>query len=194
MREDNDPNSSSRKGPIRSKFSRRAVIRIGAGFVPALVTAWAAAAQSDDEVKLLMSVYVSGPLPGFRKMEAAKYIASRMSQPYVGNWSFAPGSGHPAASPNRVEWRFEQEAVAKNTDPEFAPEPSEGKPAGSHLISAELRLFIGNKYQTMIFNQSAVTGGPKDEVMAAFIVKMTQNLLGLTGAYHSIDRHWRPLP
>ena len=111
-----------------------------------------------------------------------------MSQPDVGRWRFAPGAGRP--SPNRVEWHFEQETQSRNADPEFAPAPGEDRPAGNHLLGAELRLFIGGKYMTMVFNQAAVTSGAKDEALAAFIVKMTQNLLGLNGAYHSIDRRW----
>ena len=156
-----------------------------------MLAAPARAVAADDETRLTMSVHVSGALPGFSKAETTKYLAARMSEPYVGRWRFAPGSGRPAASPNRVEWRFEPVAPTARPDPEFAPEPGADRPAGNHLLGAQLRLFIGGKYITSVFNQAAIKGGAKDEKLSAFIVQMTQDLLGLTGAYRSIERRQR---
>lgn len=153
-----------------------------AGWIPAM----------SQERKALLAVFVSGPLPGFAGGAAVKYVAARMSEPDVGRWAFAPGRGKPAAMPGRVEWRFEDVKRSK-ADPEFAPDPDAPPAMGPRMISAELKLFLNSRYMTAIFDQAAVTGGDKDPVLAAFIVKMTDNLLGLRGAYRAIDRRWAPL-
>jgi hypothetical protein len=135
------------------------------------------AAADDGETKAVLHVYISGRLPGFPAAEAVKFVAAQMMKPYVGRWSFAPGRSNPKTELDRVEWRFEEEGVA----------------SGLHILSAQLRLFLGGHYQALVFDQASIAGGPKDAALAHFLVQMTEDLLGLNGAYHAIDRRWKAL-
>jgi hypothetical protein len=137
------------------------------------------AAAEDGEAKARLGVYVSGTLPNFTGAEAVKFVAFQMTKPYVGRWSFAPGKGNPKSAPDRVEWHFEEQGPAE---------------IGLHVLSAELRLFLGGHYQTLVFNQATIGSDPDNTALAAFLVQMTQGLLGLNGAYHIIDRRWKVPP
>ena len=85
-----------------SAISRRALLLAAASVIPA---------AGQEESTLPLAVYVSGSLPGFRSNEIARYVAERMSQPYVGRWRFPTGKGRPAR-------RFELRIDTRHNTPE----------------------------------------------------------------------------
>ena len=129
---------------------------------------------------LTLAVQAGGELPGFRVEDAAPWLAARMADARITDWQFVPRDAAMAA-PDRVEWRFERLPYAGGSVRQFFPMPGVGP---RQLIAAEARLYLDGQYQTVTLGQEAVQGGAGDPLLAAFIVKATQNL---AGAFHAID-------
>jgi hypothetical protein len=54
-------------------------------------------------------------------------------------------------------------------------------------IMIEARLYLNGQYQTLVEQQANVQGGPDDPDLAAAVAKVTQSLLGPSGAYRAMD-------
>ena len=146
-------------------------------------------AQSPPQPPIVtLSVVARDPLPGFRTADETRYLADQMRLAKAPGWSFAP-SVEPALPPhNRIEWRFELDPYAGGGIRQFFPIPGQLRLFGAHhLITAEAMLYLDDEYQTLMFGQTAITGGADDKALAAFVQRMTGELLGPKGAYHSID-------
>jgi hypothetical protein len=132
-----------------------------------------------------LSVITDGPLPGFGDASASPWLAVEMDQADVSGWDFAPATGAP---PDRVEWHFALIPYAGGSVRQFFPMPQVQRMFGNlHMVSAEARLYLDDKYQTLMFGQAVIQGGAQDKALAAFVMRMTQQLLGEHGAYRSID-------
>jgi hypothetical protein len=130
-----------------------------------------------------LAVQAFGELPGFRIEESAPWLAAQMEKTN-GAWHFAPRNAD-AAAPDRVEWTFEILPYAGGQVRQFFPMPSAGKMLGAkRLIEAQVKLYIKGEYQTATLGQEAVTGGDGDPILAAFITRVTQNLMN---GYAAID-------
>ena len=144
---------------------------------------FAAPARAEGPVSL--GVSVEGAIPGFAGAEAAEYLAAQMNSVGAAGWSFHPGIG---SVPDRVEWRVTPQALASGGMRQFFPMPAVQRLFGNrHQISVEMRLYIGGQYQTLTYGQTVIQGGPQDEDLAAFVARMTRDLLGEHGAYRAID-------
>ncbi len=134
----------------------------------------------------MLDVVVIGELPGFRAEDAPHYLADQMNLAGVPDFTFT--SSQDANGWDRVEWHIEPDAFAGGGIRQFIPIPSQQRLFGNrHMVSVEVRLYLGGDYQTLTFNQAIIQGGPKDLGLAAAIDNITQNLLGKSGAYRAID-------
>jgi hypothetical protein len=151
-----------------------------------LFAAWTVtAAAAHAQTSVALSVTTDGPLPGFGDASASPWLAVEMDQAGVSGWDFSPATGAP---PDRVEWHFAPIAYAGGNVRQFFPMPQVQRMFGNlHMVSAEVRLYLGDQYQTLMFGQAVIQGGAQDKALAAFVVRMTQQLLGEHGAYRSID-------
>src|SRR5262249_16623126 len=137
---------------------------------------------------IALSVVTQDPLPGFRKAEATRYLADQMRLAQTPGWSFAAALEPLPPPHNRIEWHFTLDPYAGGGVRQFFPMPGQQRLFGArHLVTAEVTLYLDNEYQTLMFGQAAIIGGAEDKELAAFIQRMTQNLLGEKGAYRSID-------
>ncbi len=137
---------------------------------------------------IALSVEASGALPGFRAADASPYLAEMMAKAHVEGWEFVPAAPTAAPAANRVEWRFRLNPYAGGSIRQIIPIPALSRVFGIHrLLTAELRLYLDGDYQTTSFGEATIQGGAADKELAAFIAKLTQNLLGAQGAYRSID-------
>lgn len=140
-----------------------------------------------------LAVTAVGVLPGFKLAEAPQYIAAQMAKTGVAGWAFVPApTGEPQAA-DRIEWRFRLNPYAGGGIRQIIPIPSLQRFFGVHrLISVEVRLYLGDEYQTMNFGEATIQGGARDQDLAALVTKLTQNLLGAKGAYRAIDVSPKP--
>lgn len=165
----------------RDVFAKLVLALVACLFVPP------AKAQSPGP-RIGLSVVARDLLPGFRKEDETRYLADQMRLADAPGWSFA-AAAEPALPPhNRVEWRFELDPYAGGGIRQFFPIPGVQRIFGAHhLITAEAMLYLDDEYQTLMFGQAAISGGAEDKELAAFVRRMTQDLLGKKGAYRSID-------
>jgi hypothetical protein len=137
---------------------------------------------------IALSVVARDPLPGFRKADETNYLADQMRQAKAPGWSFAAPVAPDLPPHNRIEWHFELDPYAGGGIRQFFPMPGLQRLFGArHLITAEAMLYLDDEYQTLMFGQAAIRGGADDTALAAFIQRMTEELLGPKGAYRSID-------
>ena len=170
-------------------FPARPASRVAEIFL-ALLLLWPVCrpAQAQTTPITALSVVARDPLPGFRNEDETRYLADRMCQAGAPGWSFAAAI-QPALPPhNRIEWHFELDPFAGGGIRQFFPMPGVQRLFGArHLITAEAMLYLDDEYQTLMFGQATISGGADDKELAAFVLRMTQNLLGEKGAYRSID-------
>jgi hypothetical protein len=129
-----------------------------------------------------LTVMADGPLPGFRADAATAFLASWMDAAGQGQWDFAAGTGAP---PNRVEWHFTLYPYAGGEVRRFIPLPAQQRIFGPHrLLTARLELYLDGQYQTQVYGQALVAGGPDDAVLGDFVGGLTRQL---TAGYRAID-------
>jgi hypothetical protein len=168
----------------------RPLVKAGfAHLVLAVMLAASVQAQTTADARPIIKLYIQadGVLPGFRMADAPRYLADQMADAGVVGWAFVPEHAPPQG--DRIDWRFDLNPYASGGVRQFFPIPGEQKLFGArHLITAEVRLYIGGEYQTLVFGQTTIQGGgAQDKALAAFVVQMTQNMLGDLGAYRAID-------
>jgi hypothetical protein len=170
------------KSPRRREFDHLALIAafaLAAACVP-LGLAHAASPTT-------LQVAISDALPGFRRAGLSNYLAHEMAKARLPDWRFTPATDDGAA-PDRIEWSFKLKPYAGGEVRSHAPSRSTERGLGAHrLISIEARLYLNGEYQTRVNKQAIIQGGRKDPHLAAAIASVTQNLLGSSGAYRSLD-------
>ena len=65
--------------------------------------------------------------------------------------------------------------------------PHEGRFGAHRPVTIEARLYLNGEYQTLVEEQAIIEGGPDDRDLAVAVAKVTQDLLGPSGAYRAID-------
>ena len=172
----------SRKTSHRVRFGRApwvARLVLAATIVP-FASAVAAAA-------ITLQVQAATGLPGFHRDDLQRYLAVRMAEARLGEWRFEPAADNGSAA-NRVEWSFKLNPYAGGEVRNFARTSVYERELGLHRpITIEARLYLNGEYQTLVEAQAIFHGGPNDPALAAAVASVTQNLLGLSGAYHAID-------
>jgi hypothetical protein len=156
----------------------RLALALVAAFVPLTPTAAS-----------LLEVEGSGAVPGFHSSEQLRgYLTLQMAETQPVNWRFEPAATGDAPAPDRVKWRFKLQPYAGGEVRTFVPPYMTDKTFGAHRpITIEARLYLNGVYQTHVEETAIIEGGPDDPDLAAAIARLTQNLLGPTGAYRSIN-------
>ncbi|MEA1672242.1 hypothetical protein [Nitrospirillum sp. BR 11163] len=154
--------------------SRRAVV-LGLGGMA--LAGWAVPVLAQGGV---LAVTAVGDLPGFLPQEVAPFLAivmntAGMNTPGGGQSFIAAGS----PAPDRVEWTFRPNPYAGGASRSLGPpRPASARLFGTHrLISVELRLYRGGRYQAQVFGQVEVQGGRRDADLQTFVSDMTRRIL-----------------
>ena len=137
-------------------------------------------------------IEVANTLPGFHLGDLPRYLALHMATARLADWRFKPvvdkGSWR-----NRVEWTFKLSPYAGGEVRRFMrPHMAERIFGVYRPITIEARLYLNGKYQTLVEQQVVIQGGPNDPDLAEAVASLTQNLLGASGAYRTIDSGQRP--
>jgi hypothetical protein len=137
----------------------------------------------------LLEVEGSGAVPGFHSSEQLRgYLTLHMAEAQPVNWRFETAAAGNAPASDRVKWRFRLKPYAGGEVRTFVAPRMDDKTFGVHRpITIEARLYRNGEYQTRVRGQAIIQGGPDDPDLAAAIARLTQNLLGPTGAYRSIN-------
>lgn len=122
-----------------------------------------------------IAVDASGELPGLEIASAPTWLSEQMNHAGLADWQFT-ARDEGLAAPDRIEWRFELLPYAGGGVRQFFPQPGAAALKARHMLSAEVRLYLGGQYQTMILGQEAVAGGASDAVLADFIARTTKTL------------------
>jgi len=128
-----------------------------------------------------------GELPGFKTSDLPGYLALQMGSADLPEWRFESQPAVAAKPADWVEWRFWLNPYVRGDLRRVIPIPSVSRAFGDqYLISAELKLYLGGQYQTMVFGQTPIQGGPEDPALAAFVIDLSRSLLGPTGGYQAM--------
>lgn len=146
------------------------------------------------EAPITLKVDAIHGLPGLHHSALRRFLAAHMADTGLADWRFEPAEGD-NASPDRVEWTFRLNPYAGGEVRNFVRAPVEEQGfSAHHPVTIEVRLYLNNKYQTLIERQSLVRGGPNDPELAAAVASATQTLLGPSGAYRAIGMRQRTIP
>jgi hypothetical protein len=169
----------------------RAALVIGLALV--LLVPLIASADAETPITLL-KVEAAHGLPGLHHSALCRFLAAHMADARLADWRFEPAEGASTA-PNRVEWTFRLNPYAGGEVRQFARQPVAEQGFGVHRpVTIEVRLYLNDKYQTLVERQAMVQGGPNDTDLAAAIASATVGLLGPSGAYRTIDMKQRSTP
>jgi hypothetical protein len=153
----------------------------------ALATAFGPLASAPAAAQLTLEVEASHGLPGLHHSALSRFLAAHMTEAGLTDWRFEP-AGSDGLAANRVEWTFKLSPYAGGEVRSFVPTLTHEWRRGIHrLIMIEARLYLNGQYQTLVEQQANVQGGPDDPDLAAAVAKVTQNLLGPSGAYRAMD-------
>ena len=126
-------------------------------------------------------------LPGLHHSVLSRFLAAHMADAGLPDWRFQPVNGDSEA-PNRVEWTFRLNPYAGGGVRNFVPAPVAERGFGEHRpVTMEVRLYLDGQYQTLVYHQAMIQGGPNDSEFAAAVASATTSLLGPSGAYRAID-------
>ncbi|TWB24827.1 hypothetical protein FBZ89_101453 [Nitrospirillum amazonense] len=170
--------------PMPPPSRRGVVLGLGAVALAGLASPILAPALAEGGV---LAVTAKGDLPGFLPREVAPFLAIVMNtagkntpgggQSFVAAVSMPEGPDGPAS--DRVEWTFRLNPYAAGASRSVGPPRSAGgRLFGTHrLMSVELRLYRGGRYQAQVFGQVEVQGGRRDADLQTFISDMTRRIL-----------------
>jgi hypothetical protein len=165
----------------------------GAALVGLLALVWPFAILSA-EAPVTLKVEAAHGLPGLHHSALCRFLAVHMADAGLADWRFEPAEGDITA-PDRVEWSFKLNPYAGGEVRQFVREPVAEKGFGVHRpVTIEVRLYLNDKYQTLIERQAMVQGGPNDLELATAVTRATESLLGPSGAYRAIDMGQRLTP
>jgi hypothetical protein len=134
-----------------------------------------------------LQIEASDTLPGFHLSQLPRYLALHMADARLGDWRFEPAAAK-ASAPDRVKWSFRLNPYAGGEVRSFVrPHMAERTFAAHRSITIEARLYLNGEYQTLVKKQAVIRGGPDDPDLAAEVTSVTQNLLGLKGAFRAIE-------
>jgi hypothetical protein len=149
-------------------------------------------ASANGETPITLKVGALHGLPGLHHSALCRFLAAHMTDARLADWRFEPAEGDVGA-PNRVEWTFRLNPYAGGGVRTFVPEQvTEQGFRVHHPVTIVVRLYLNDKYQTLVERQAMVRGGPNDPDLAAAVASATESLLGPSGAYHATDM--RKLP
>jgi hypothetical protein len=158
-----------------------------AAFVPPIGSA-------DAETPITLKVEAQHGLPGLNHSDLRRFLAVHMADARLADWRFEPAEADIAA-PNRVEWTFRLNPYAGGEVRQFVRPPVAEEAFGvHHPVTIEVRLYLNNKYQTLVERQAKIRGGPNDLELATAVTRATESLLGPSGAYRAIDMGQRSTP
>jgi hypothetical protein len=149
------------------------------------------AAPAPAAAQVTLQVETSHGLPGLHHSALSRFLAAHMVEAGLAGWRFESAAGNGVAA-DRVEWTFRLNPYAGGEVRTFVrPNIGERIFAAHRPITIEARLYLNGEYQTLVEKQAVIEGGPNDPDLAAAVATVTQNLLGPSGAYHSIaaDQH-----
>ena len=153
----------------------------------ALVTAFGPFASAPATAQVTLQVEASHGLPGLHHSALSRFLAAHMAEAVLADWRFEPAAGDGVAA-DRVEWTFRLNPYAGGEVRNFAHTLTHEWGFGVHRpITVEARLYLKGEYQTLVEQQAVVQGGPDDPELASVVAKVTQNLLGPSGAYRAMD-------
>jgi hypothetical protein len=115
----------------------------------------------------------------------SRFLAAHMAETGIADWRFAPATCDAVAA-DRVEWSFKLNPYTGGEVRSFVHSLSHDQWFGARPITIEARLYRNGEYQTLVEEQANVRSGPDDPGLAAAVVSVTRNLLGLQGAYRAI--------
>jgi hypothetical protein len=134
----------------------------------------------------LLTVVSTGSVPGFASAEIPFYLSAQMSDAPVGDLQFEPIAADFVTPVDRVEWSFRFDPQANETR---AVSLNKRRYVARHLVTVEVRLYLGDEFQSVTFAQADIHGGPQDEEFANFVRTLSQRLFGAQGAsYRAIQR------
>ncbi len=133
-----------------------------------------------------LTVVSSGKLPGFAGTDVPAYLSAIMTDAALDHWSFEPASSDFAPPANRVEWSFRIEGEDAAAPTSVAVAATKRRYVARQLLLVEARLYLNGEFQTVTTTQADIYGGPDDKELAAVVRRMSELLLGTTGAYHAI--------
>ena len=115
-------------------------------------------------------VEASGDVPGFAPKQLTLYIANQMQQAAGAPWDFAAGHEAPSAS-NRIVWSFKTlRVIWQGGDHRGFRSPSRS----STYLSAEVKLYLNDAYQTTILVEPTVVKGIDDVGLAEAVRYVTR--------------------
>lgn len=166
----------SRLTTLFEGFALAAFLASVVGF--AASPAHAAAAQSRLGAPLDVAIETKGSLPGFSNNELPDYFANAMNATDTKGWHFVPQQAGRRLAADRIELSFETNAYAAGTVRTYGISRAtmERLLNVHHSITIEARLFLGDQYQTLFFEQVTVSGGPHDAELDEAVAKLTRAL------------------
>jgi hypothetical protein len=111
-------------------------------------------------------VEASGNVPGFTETQLATYLARRMHEETADPWQFSAGKPGAAPAPNRLVWSFKTLRV------EWKAGSHRGFPSPAHSVfylSAEVKLYLKNTYQTTTLAQPTISGETDDKGLSELV-------------------------
>jgi len=116
-------------------------------------------------------VEASGDVPGLTPKELTAYLAGRLQEETPDPSHFSPGKPGAVHAPNRVVWAFKVlRRVWKGGSHRGFQSPSNWV----FYLSAEVKLYLRDTYQTTMITQPSVSGTPDDQVLSEMVHDVAQ--------------------
>jgi hypothetical protein len=143
---------------------------------------------------ITLKVEATHGLPGLHHSALSRFLATHMAEVGLADWRFVPAAGD-ASAPDRVEWTIRLNPYAGGEVRNFVRTLFYEQRLGVHRpVTIEARLYLNEQYQALVQKQAVIQGGPDDPDLVRAVASVTENLLGLSGAYRAIDIGRSPAP
>ena len=173
-------------------FALAAVLFLPASAVSNAI-AQTSAARGEVASASFLTVVSSGALPGFASADIPSYLSGIMTDAALDHWVFEPIASDFASPANRVEWSFRLEGDEPGAArPAAATTTAKPRFVARQLVLVEARLYLNGEYQTVTGTQADIYGGPNDKELADVVRRVSELLLGATGAYHAVHSQGTP--
>lgn len=151
-----------------------------------LVAIIAPFAATDAAEPITLKVEATHGLPGLHHSALSRFLAAHMAEARLADWRFESAEGD-ASARDRVEWTFRLNPYAGGEVRNLTRTSAFERRSGGHRpITIEARLYLNGLYHTLVERQAIVQSGSDDPDLAAAIAKVTDDLLGPSGAYRAI--------
>ena len=118
-------------------------------------------------------VEATGTVPGFTPEQLVVYLVDRMHEGAGAPWEFTWAKPEVSPRLNRVVWSFKTERVIwKGGGHRGFSSPS----SSLTYLSAEVKLYLNDAYQSTVLVQPTVVGGTDDIAMAEMVRYVTRAL------------------